>query len=183
MNLIKSLFASRDSHDIIWDLTGTIGVLELIWTTIGLITFVVSVYALWNAVGDMRLLKRVGRNGIRTLIARGNIRREISRVITQGVFVTIGFWAMIQPPTGDDESIARRFFIAGLFILAEISLAISSLADQRQRHQVIAIMERMERQNPRAIEQLEVHAAAVSDHEADILEEVREEDEAQNPQS
>lgn len=71
---------------------------EVVWLLAAALGFLVNVYALHDAVEDVRALEQAQRNGVRLLIARGRVRQDWVRVIVQVVLIAAAMRALDADP-------------------------------------------------------------------------------------
>lgn len=121
---------------------GPINTIELVWVLITGTGFVVAAFSLYDAIQDLRWLKRMGRNGLRTIVARGNIRSGIVRVTVNGAYVIDGLLAMTIPSRARVEPVdPYRSFVGAVItftLLASVFvMLLASVMDRYERKQVI----------------------------------------------
>lgn len=115
----------------------TASLLEVAWTALALVGVSVSALNGWDAIADLQLLKAQSRNGSALVIAKGIVRNEAIRLVTQSAFLTIGVIAMVLRNV--DPYSGSRFFLAALFIAAEAGLVYASIADRRDAKYLLAV--------------------------------------------
>jgi hypothetical protein len=115
-------------------LTHTISVPEVIWLLIGLVGLFVSWRNLLDAYRDLLFLNYSGRNGGMRVIALGNVREELLRVLACVVIALIGIAAMSSPPANTTQPVSTLAVIitVGLFLLGSL-VVVGSVAARRTR--------------------------------------------------
>jgi hypothetical protein len=68
-----------------------------IWLTIVVLAFFYSTLNVNDAIRDLKYLKKSGLNGFRKIIARNTLITEISRLISQILFLILGLQALFAP--------------------------------------------------------------------------------------
>ena len=122
---------------------GTVSLIEAVWTLVGIIAIMFSLWNLPRVVVDW-VLARHATGGqwtaARILIARGHIRRELIR-FAQGVIIfAIGVYADIQPNLVPQVTILGLIITAGLVLLAGL-VALQSYLDRIQRKQAEEVLQ------------------------------------------
>jgi hypothetical protein len=129
---------------------GTASWNEILWTLGALMGLAINVRLLRVAQGDMGRLRRANLNGPRTLVARGNRRNEVVRVLVQLFFLVIGVLAMITPnAVRPDTSLGISLFSLVLSLsalLMEGLMVWGSVRDLQERHKLIELVDAMERE-------------------------------------
>jgi hypothetical protein len=120
---------------------GNAAITEIGWTAVGLVGVLVLLWALSDAIADLRLLLAKHLNGAREMIARGSIENEMFGIAIQLIFVCIGLGAMGIPPSNQNNPVPPySYVLAGGLIAAEALLVIKALrARVRRSRQIAAI--------------------------------------------
>ena len=112
--------------------------IEVLWTLIGIISFSVNLYALRDAMRDKVDLERSQVNGIRRMVASGNVRNIVFRLSKSGLIVLSGVMAIALPPANPDQPVTLLgILVTTALVLIAILLMTSTIADQYERHRMI----------------------------------------------
>lgn len=122
--------------------TESASVPEIVWTLVTLIGFGVTLWGLWDAVGDLDYVRQHGLNGTRKLVAWSNVRAEAVGAAVLGLFASVGVVALFTPPRPDSGAAGLPAFyplyVAAAASLAAVLLVLQSLLNRRDRTLVIA---------------------------------------------
>lgn len=122
-------------------ITDTVSWPEITWTVIAFAGGIVNVWALYSALGDLFYLESRDQNGIRRLVAIGNVREESIRVLIQLIFVIIGIAVMMIPAHTSDNQPSPGTYVAMVgFIVVGALLVILAVLARRDRHRVIYML-------------------------------------------
>lgn len=140
---------------------GNASILEIVWAVSGLIGLSVNVWALNDAIADLRWQeaapvpeapdRRFGIHDqlirerlVRERIARAGARDESIRCLIQLIFLLVGVVALSVPPVdrqgGTDAPLS--FVVVAGFMAAQGLLVTKSILARRDRHWVIGTMTR-----------------------------------------
>lgn len=121
---------------------------EIVWSAGAGIGLLCNLWLLIVSVGDIQRLRRSRKNGPRTLVAKGNRRNEVSRVLKQGALLYFGIVACLTPPadmTSSDQHVTPLGVqLTIVLILVEVLLVVSAVLDLRDRRELIRLVDRME---------------------------------------
>lgn len=106
---------------------------EVAWTAIALIGLGFSWMGYMDARVDLHYLEALGRNGARRIIAKANIRAELTRLLAQAGFAAIGVITMTLPNETGDRLGIRAGVLALILIAVEVRLVFDSVADRSVR--------------------------------------------------
>lgn len=123
------------------DLTRTITFLELLWTAVAVIGILVLTVNGLAAHGDLRRLRQLGLNSVRTLIALDNRRTEWVLWCALIVYALAGSRAMFRPSPLISNTATLDNLIPHLFLFTEVLMVWSSIARRLTRRQVIQMLE------------------------------------------
>lgn len=112
----------------------SIGAIEALWIGVNALTLGLTVAALLDAWHDLRIVTGADRRKARTLTARGNVRREVIRVVVQFIFLGLALPAVFS----DREITLTPFLVA--FIAIPVLLLISTLFDTRDRNRLASML-------------------------------------------
>lgn len=122
-------------------LTQTLSLVEALWTGCSVVGSLIALINLLDALNDYGSLRRSGKNGPRSLVARGNVNRELSRAVALIGCVVAGISASLLP----GDSAAPRTHLDALSIIAFfavlIALAGNSIADRFERRRLLAMLD------------------------------------------
>lgn len=91
---------------------GTVSDIEVVWTAIATAGVVFSFYNLRASLQDLRAIVNL-TNG-RRVVAKTQMKLEVSRVIIQCIFIAIGILAMLVPEAPDQLDQPLRYILLGL---------------------------------------------------------------------
>ncbi len=138
---------------------------EGFWFTVNLATFVLTLFALWDAWVQAGVVKRLNGKA-REIAAAGNLRREAIRLVVQTLLLTAVVPGLFTPGTAG-WSVA----LVALLAIAPV-LLVATIFDAIERRRLIGTVEKaMEGESARVLARIEskVDAAAVvvsDDHAA-----------------
>ena len=112
----------------------TWNVYELLWTLIAAVGTYFSLLNVRNGFKDLRALKQIS-NG-RSIVALGNIRRDLLRSIIQGTYFVIGLWAGFSSEPVTHPSTARVVLSIAL-LSTSIVLTYSAYLDAKDRKKLL----------------------------------------------
>lgn len=93
----------------------------------------ISLWALYDALQDAHAQFRMKENGALRIVANGNIRNELFRVIGWGIFLLIGILALQTPqPVLPEVTLQSQITIYSLLLFAAL-LLISTICDRWDR--------------------------------------------------
>ena len=117
---------------------------EIVWTVGALAGLMCNLALLMVAQGDMSRLRRHGRNGARLLVAKGNRRTEVHRVLVQAVFLAFGVWAALTPPARPGPVSLLGIVLTVALVSVQVLLVAGSVLDLRDRHELIRYIDMVE---------------------------------------
>jgi len=133
---------------------GNATLLEIFWTLTGIGGLIVNLWALNDALADLRWQEAapmppedadLGERQVRDRIARGNCRDETLRSVIQAVIVVIGIVAMSTAPANPDRVISPLSWVyASGFLTVQALLVVKAIMGRRDRHWIIATLTRRE---------------------------------------
>lgn len=133
---------------------GTATLLEMFWTLTGLVGLLINLWALDDAIADLRWQDalpvpqhdaelRASRARVR--IARGNVRDEALRAAIQLVFMLVGIVAMASAPVDPVRPAPPlQWIVTGAIVAAQVMLVTKSIEARRDRQWIIATLTRHE---------------------------------------
>lgn len=116
------------------DLHLDINLVEAVWISINIFTFLITFSAWLNARADRAAVKKLNGQA-RELNARGLVRREVFRLIVQ-----LGLLALAIPGVFSDRDIDPLNPFVDILILIAIVLALSSLFDAKDRKELTVMI-------------------------------------------
>lgn len=109
-----------------------VSLIEAFWIAINFATAVITLFNLTDARRDRAAIMLI--NGpIRKLIARGNIRREVLRLVVQVLLLSVAAPGLLV-----DREITLSPALVAL-ICVPVILLVSSLADRNERHELTVL--------------------------------------------
>ena len=123
------------------NLTSTVSVVELMWTILAGLGFMVHMALVIDAIKDKAALKGLPPEGPRNLVANINLWDDASRAVLQVAFLIIGLYAMFTPPNAAANSSASA--LPGIIILLmEVMLIVVSVSDLRAKVALLGMVTR-----------------------------------------
>lgn len=113
------------------------------WSLVAAATLALDLAALALALSAWRGLRRRRANGLRGLVARAAVRRQVARAAVQALFLAIGLMGLVAPAPPR----ARRPEDIGLalgLIATEALLATTTMVDRYEQRRLLAALERHE---------------------------------------
>jgi hypothetical protein len=131
---------------------GSVSDIEVVWTMIATIGLVYAALNLRSAFLDMRALGGF-RNG-RYVIATTSVKLELTRIIIQSVFATIGIFAMTLPDVPQDSLPTKLVIFGAIFrwglIICAVCVAYQSFVNHQVRKALLTPQDAIE-QNRAAV--------------------------------
>jgi len=120
---------------------GTAAINEIVWAGVFVVGVIVSLLALADAQKTLHYLQAAGFNGVRELIARGNVINEYHRLAINCIAVMIGVFALASEPINkrDPISVLSLVTSVGLIVIGVLIQA-GSITDRRRRNHGIAML-------------------------------------------
>ncbi len=116
----------------------TASYLEIIWTLLALVTLIFHLNAVASALGGYRWLVAEGINGARRIVVRANIRGNMLRALTEGVFLVAGLLALTAPArTASRGAMVSLTIILGFLLIATCNAA-NTVVERREREALLA---------------------------------------------
>jgi PAS domain S-box-containing protein len=111
---------------------------EVTWTAMALLGLVLNLFALYDAQGDLYLLRSRRMNGARELVARGHRRNAIVRGLVKFGFSIIGFAALGTPPSPRRSPTLPVLVL--VLVLAIIGLTYTDVRERVDRHALLRLL-------------------------------------------
>lgn len=108
--------------------------IEIVWTTVNVLGFLVTLFATGDALGDLRLVRRQAVNGPRRIIARANFRRELMRTLELGLFSIAGMTTLF---VGYPSPPQARLITVACLIVGAMMISVSAVMDRIVRYRII----------------------------------------------
>lgn len=122
---------------------GTVTLIEMIWTVIGVLSSIIVVADFHQASVDYKLVISSSRNGAMKILAWGYVRRGALRGVTCASLLTVGVYSCIQAsPNGVNYISIVGIVITVCFFFIGSVTALQAFFDYRQRKQVAEELER-----------------------------------------
>jgi hypothetical protein len=107
---------------------------QLLVSTVGV---VFNSVGLRYALDDVRVLRRSGRNGPRSVIVNGRVQQEVLRLLVQVMLVTVGIIGVMYPPPPPDaanyDEMWKGVVLSRVCLVAvSVLLALKSYLDTRE---------------------------------------------------
>lgn len=121
---------------------GTASWVELVWITTCLLGLGYGVAA-WRFMRQRRdLMRHRGINGANEIQATMNVRNEVGRVVTSGIYLVVGLGAMLTPPRPDftARTGAVTVVLAGGLIVAQVYNVWLSVKARRDNYRVLELV-------------------------------------------
>lgn len=107
---------------------------EALWIGVNALTLILTIIALFDAWHDLQIAAGADRRRARTLTARGNVRREVFRLVVQALLLSIAIPGVLV-----DQETALSLPILAL-IAVPVVLLISTLLDTRDRSRLAGML-------------------------------------------
>ena len=121
-------------------ITGSVTVIELLWTVFGVLGFLVCSVNLRQAVCDLRALRRSNRNGALEEVALTSGKGETARLLGHSSVILIGAIAMTYPnPVAWPNTLIGWALTIGLFVAVGV-LVYESLLSRWSRQRLDYIL-------------------------------------------
>lgn len=119
----------------------TVHWLELTWTLVATFALAVKVFELVDTIGDVGAAKR-GGDPVTYLIARGNLRNVIGRILVKLTIIVTGVYFMTQPPSNPDRPMPSiAVVLAVSMILITLMLLFLTVMDRIDRRITLATLQ------------------------------------------
>ncbi len=120
-------------------LTNTLSWPELVWLLLGVSALIVNGWALIDARADRAWLVRLQINGARRIVADGNVRNNVFRLVKAALMIAAGSYAATIPPANPAQPIALSSLILSLLLLSWAGMDVAqAIADRIERRQLMA---------------------------------------------
>lgn len=122
---------------------GSANLIEILWTLIGLAGLGVVLPNLWAAINGMDVLGRTpaDERAAAAVLIKGNIRRELLRVLKLLLIVLIGIVAMAQTqPPGTNKTTITGLILTGVLFSVGVIISLQSILDKRDSRKARAIL-------------------------------------------
>lgn len=130
-----------------------LAVLEILWTVFAVIGVGFSLYNLFDVLTDMKVLSRSNMNGLRMLVARGNIRGEAVRLFILVFFCIMGF-VFVTTPNAPETTVSVSSWIVRIGAISiNAATLYNTVADRLLRHRIFNFAESMEQRHTRHAEE------------------------------
>lgn len=131
-------------------MTNTVSYLELFFTSVGAFGLLVLLTGLPEIIEDLRYASQKRKAArpqvivaleVKLRTARGNIRRELGRIISLCGCVAVGWNFMIRPDSGGQgRPSLSAILISGVIIIMECNIVLQSIVDRWDRRALIDII-------------------------------------------
>lgn len=123
---------------------------EIAWTFLALLGATLASAGLAAAIGDWRLVRRVGCNEATWVIARQNVRTEAFRLSKQLLFLLIGVVALFTPPSVQSANRELGALLITCLLLAEALMVAGTALDYLDRRRLLRGPSRIQEQEGEA---------------------------------
>ena len=123
-------------------LPATISGTRLAWTLIAIVGVVFTSMNWWDALRDLRLLRRSGKNGVLLTTARGEVTEQTMLWVALFTDLIAGLLSLISPPGLEPQGNQTAFaaFSAPLFLIGAVALIYLSFSRKRRRRAIVRVL-------------------------------------------
>ena len=121
---------------------GDVSLIEAVWTLVGLVALLVTLWSLPKVTVDFIVAKHAPVSPLaeaRVLLARGHVRRELIRMAQALIIVGIGVFADLTPNPLTSITLTGLIVTLGLVSIAGLA-SLQSVLDKLQRDQAERIL-------------------------------------------
>lgn len=130
---------------------GTMSWIELLWTLSTTLGALLCGYQTRDALGDYRVVRQLGGDSGRMLLAREMLVSEVVSTVALALFAGIGVWASFTPAPGHSERPSWLAVTLGLtFVLVAVALTTNAALRRRWRAEYLRYRQSMARDGNRS---------------------------------
>jgi hypothetical protein len=120
-------------------LPATISGAKLAWTLIAIVGVVFTSMNWWDALRDLKTLRRSGKNGVLFATATGELTEQTLLWVALFTDLVAGLLSLISPTGAEPEGGPTPFALFGppLFLIGAVALIYLSFSRQRRRRAII----------------------------------------------